>query len=182
MYKRQLVYTPTRYIRRIIYFEVMRTKHIRAKNKMGEECSEHWKQMETALSGKRPNEVDQFLSSWICSPLKKYLSVRSHELLFGKYWKSVFLASGWVGAFSRIYPELFPASPRGSVAGYHRWHRLDPTGANTSNISIVHRIGKKRFFSIRSGLAIVVDPVGTKKALTVIFRNWAPGEAGISSG
>ena len=42
---------------------------------------------------------------------KKYPSVRSHELLPRKCWESVFLASERVGAFSKIYPELFPASP-----------------------------------------------------------------------
>ena len=46
----------------------------------------------------------------MCSPLKKYLSVRSHELLPRKCWKLVFLASEWVGVFSKICPELFLAS------------------------------------------------------------------------
>ena len=55
--------------------------------------------------------LSQFLCSWICSPLKKYLSVRSHGLLRRKCWKLVFLASEWVGVFSKIYPELFLASP-----------------------------------------------------------------------
>ena len=50
---------------------------------------------------------------------------------------------------------------RGPVAGNHRQHFFDPTGSNT--ITSVHRIDKKRFFSIRSGIAIVFDPVGSKK-------------------
>ena len=76
----------------------------------------------------------QLLRSWTCSPLKKYLSVRSHELLPRTRWKLVSLASEWVGVFSKIYPELFPASP---------WSQT--------------------IFSIRSGNAIVFDPVGSKK-------------------
>ena len=51
---------------------------------------------------KKRGALGQFLCSWICSPLKKYLSLRSHELLPREYWKLVFLASEWVGAFSKI--------------------------------------------------------------------------------
>ena len=41
--------------------------------------------------------------------------VRSHELLPPKCWKLVFLASDLTRAFSKIYPELFPASPGGQL-------------------------------------------------------------------
>ena len=49
---------------------------------------------------------------------------------------------------------------RGPVAGYHRRHFFDPTVSDT--ITIVHRI-EINVFPIRSGIAIVFDPVGWKK-------------------
>ena len=60
---------------------------------------------------KKTTTYGQFLRSWISSPLKKYLSALPNELLPRKCWKLVFLASEWFGVFSKIYPELFPASP-----------------------------------------------------------------------
>ena len=46
--------------------------------------------------------LGQFLRSWICSPLKKCLSVRSHQLLPRLCWKLVFLASERLRVFSKI--------------------------------------------------------------------------------
>ena len=68
---------------------------------------------------------------------------------------------------------------RGWVAGSHRQHFFDSTGSKT--ITIVHDLGKKKN-SIRSGVIIVFWPNWIEKVLTVISCNWAPGEAGSSSG
>ena len=54
--------------------------------------------------------LGQLWCSWICSPLKKQFLVRSHVFLPRKCWKLVFLASGLVGACSKIYTELFRKS------------------------------------------------------------------------
>ena len=54
--------------------------------------------------------IAEFVCSWTCSPFKKYFSVGSHELLPRECWKSVFLASEWVGVLAKINPQLFPAS------------------------------------------------------------------------
>ena len=43
--------------------------------------------------------------------MKKHPRVRSLELLPRKCWQLVFLASERLRLFSKIYPELFPASP-----------------------------------------------------------------------
>ena len=106
--------------------------------------------------------LGQLLCSWICSPLKKYLSVRSHEVLPRKRWKLVFLASEWVGAFSKIYPELLPASPgaqlRETIALFH------PTGSNTITI-----------FWMWPGIVIVFDPVESKKQSSALVRSHCCG-------
>ena len=49
---------------------------------------------------------------------------------------------------------------RGPVAGNHRQHLFDPTGSNT--IRTPDRI-EKTFFSIRSEIVIVFDPVESIK-------------------
>ena len=67
----------------------------------------------------------------VCSPLEEHPDGTFAWAIAGKCRKLVFLASGWVGAFFKIYPELFPAYPRGSVAGYHRQHFFDLTGSYT---------------------------------------------------
>ena len=72
---------------------------------------------------------------------KKYPSVRSHELLPRKCWESVFLASERVGAFSKIYPELFPASP-GAQLQEVTASTFSILGSNRT--AIVHRIEKTR--------------------------------------
>ena len=60
--------------------------------------------------------------------------------------------------FSKIYPELFPTSPGAQlVAG--NWDALpDPIEKN-----VFFDPSKKTFFSIRSEIVIVFDPVGSKK-------------------
>ena len=83
------------------------------------------------------------------SPLKKYLSVRSHQLLARKCWKLVFLASEWVGAFCKIYPELFPASPGAQLKEItvstflYNWVKYDHNRPSNR---------KKRFFRSHRGL------------------------------
>ena len=76
--------------------------------------------------------------------LKKYLWVRSHELLPPKCWKLVFIASEWLGVFFKVYPEQLSRLSRGPVAGNHRRHFFDPTGLQSPTGS------EKRFF----------DPIG----------------------
>ena len=98
-----------------------------------------------------------------CSPLKKYLSVRSHELLPRKYWKLVFLPWEWVGIFSMIYPELFPASPGAQVQEITV--NTFSTQLGQSTVTISDRIERNGFFffPIRLTIVIVLDPVGSKK-------------------
>ena len=75
------------------------------------------------------------ICSWICSPLKKYLSVGSHELLTQTCWKMVYSSSLNESEFSpEIYPGLFPASTGGPVAANHRQDFFDPTGSNPTTI------------------------------------------------
>ena len=69
---------------------------------------------------------------------------------------------------------------RGPVAANHRQHSFDPTGSST--ITIPDRIENNVFFSIRWTVVVVFCPSWIKKVLTVISCNWAPGEAGNSSG
>ena len=77
---------------------------------------------------------------------KKYPSVRSHELLPRKCWESVFLASERVGAFSKIYPELFPASPGA---------QLQEVTVGTLSIQLGQI--RLRSVSIRSGIVTQLD-------------------------
>ena len=84
--------------------------------------------------------LGQFLCSRIFSPSKTYLSIRSHELMPRKCWKLAFLPSEWIGALSKIYPELFPASP----------------GAQLQEITV-------STFSIRLGQTRLHSPIGSKK-------------------
>ena len=89
----------------------------------------------------------QLLSNWICRPLKKYLSVRSHERLPRKSWKLVSLASEWLGDFSKIYPELFPASPETQLQEI-----------TVSSFSI--QLGEIRLQSIIGSKNAIFDPIG----------------------
>ena len=82
--------------------------------------------------------------------MKKYLSVRSHELKQRKYMNLVYRASKLVGAFSKIYPELFPASPPA---------QLQEITVSTFSIQLDH---------IR-----LQSPIGSKKSPSTLFRsNW----------
>ena len=69
-----------------------------------------------------------------------------HDILPRKCWKMVFLASARVGAFPKIYPELFPASP----------------GAQLQKITV-------STFSIQLGQIRLQSPIGSKK--NVFFRS-----------
>ena len=121
----------------------------------------------------------QLLRNWTCTPSKKYLWVPSNQLLPRKCWKLVFLASEWVGAFSKIYPKPLPDS---SGAQLHEITvslfaiqlgqiRLQSPIGSKSTFSI--QLGQvrlqwsngsnKTFSSIRSGIVIVFDPGGPKK-------------------
>ena len=111
-----------------------------------------------------------FLCSWICSPLKKYLSVR-HELFPRRCWKEVFLASEYVGVFSKLYPGLFPASPGPQLQEITVTPStfFYPTG---SKIRLQSPIGsEKAFFSIRSGILLIFDSAGSNKCRTSFFRS-----------
>ena len=66
----------------------------------------------------------------------------------------VFLASEWLGVFSKIYPELFPASPGAQLQEVTVSTFFDPTGS----IRLHFPIGsKKTFVSIRSGIVPQLD-------------------------
>ena len=110
----------------------------------------------------------------------QYIWVHSHELLPRKCWKLVFLASEWIGVFSKIYPELFPASPGAQLQENCRQHFSDPSGSNT--ITILDRIEKNNVFLDPTDDCDRIWPSWIGKVLTVISCNGAPGEAGSSSG
>ena len=88
--------------------------------------------------------------------MKKYLSLRSHELLPRNCWKLVFLASEGLGIFSKIYPELFPASSgaqlqENAVSTFlSNWVKYD------YNLRSDNR-SKKTFFSIRWSIVTQLD-------------------------
>ena len=121
--------------------------------------------------------LHQFLCSWICTPLKRYL--------FGTF--------AW--AFAPIFWEIGPPRlritlsflqdlsravsrfSRGPVAGSHRQHFFDPTWSNA--ITISDRIVKNAFFPDPIGDC---NPVRSKKCWRWRPCYWAPGEAGSSSG
>ena len=86
----------------------------------------------------------------ICSPLKKYLSVRSHEFLPRKCWKFVSLSSEWVAVFSKYLSRAVS-----------RFSRAQLQGVTVSTCSI--RSEKTTFFSMQPEIVIVFDPVGSKK-------------------
>ena len=124
---------------------------------------------------------------FVCSLLrKKYLSVRSHELLPRKCGKLVFLASKWFGAFSlgSIQSNVSRFS-RGPIAGNHRQQATYslqlglPTGSNTMISKLFRSDG-------RSIIVRVINRIWPslieKVVLTEIPRNSAPGEAGNNSG
>ena len=75
--------------------------------------------------------LGQLLCRWICSPLKKYRSVRSHELLPRKYWKIGLARLRVSRSFLQDLSRAVSRFSRGPVAGNHRQHFFDPTGSNT---------------------------------------------------
>ena len=84
-----------------------------------------------------------------------------HDILPRKCWKMVFLASARVGAFPKIYPELFPASPGAQLQEI-------TVSTFSSQLGYLPRSDRKIYSvvyicSIRSEIAIVFDPVGSKK-------------------
>ena len=121
----------------------------------------------------------RFLSSQICSPLKRCLSVRSHELLPRKCCTLVFLTSEWVGAFSKIYSELFPASQGPSC----KKSRLALFRSNWVKYDYNPRSDRKNtFFFDRMDDCNRIWRGWIEKVLKVTACNWAPGEAGNRSG
>ena len=101
-----------------------------------------------------------------------YLSVGSHESVCPEnVGKIAFLASEWVGAFSKIFPGLFPASPGAQlqeITSYlfrFNWVKND---CNRPNI----------FFDPIDDCNRI-RPNWIEKLRTVISCNSAPGEAGV---
>ena len=125
-------------------------------------CSPFEPVISSALSGPFVL-LGQFLCSWICSPLKRYLSVHSHKLLPPKSWKLVFLASEWVMLSPRSIQSCFPLlqgpGRRKSTPALFRsnWVKHDYNRSLDRN---------KRFFVFTDPIGkcvIVFDPVGSKK-------------------
>ena len=109
------------------------------------------------------------------SPLKRYLSVRSHERLPRKCWKIVFLASESIqSCFPLLQRPGWRKSP--SVLFRSNWVKYDSDRRSDRK--------KNVFFSIWVfvGDCNRIWPSWIEKVLTVISCNWAPGEAGNSSG
>ena len=115
-----------------------------------------WKLNSTTKSNyKKYESLGQFLCSWICSPFKKYPSVRSHE--FSSEMLDIGLARRMSRSFLQDLSRAVSRFSRGPVAGNHRQHFFDPTGSNT--ITNVHRIEKMFFFDPIGNC----NPVGSKK-------------------
>ena len=83
----------------------------------------------------RTDHMRPFLCSWICSTLKKYLLVRSHELLPRKMLEIGLprLRRSW--SFFQDQSRAVSRFSRGPVAGSHRQYFYDSTGLNTITIS-----------------------------------------------
>ena len=85
----------------------------------------------------------------------------------------------WLVVFSKIYPELFPASPGAQLQEI-------TVSTFSSQLGYLPRSDRKIYSvvyicSIRSEIAIVFDPVGSKKCWRWFPATTAPGEAGNSS-
>ena len=93
-----------------------------------------------------PDRMEKNLRSWICSPLKKCLSVRSHQISPRKCWK---IGLPRLRISRRFLQDLSRAVCRfssGLVAGNHRQHFFDPTGSSA-----------------------IQSPIGSKKKITCSF-------------
>ena len=66
--------------------------------------------------------LGKLVCSWIRSRLRNYLLARTHDLLLRKCWKLDFLASEWLGVFSKYISWAVSRFSRGPVARNHRQH------------------------------------------------------------
>ena len=102
--------------------------------------------------------LGQLQWSWICSSLKRCLSVRSHEVLHRKSWKLVFLASEWVETFSKIYHCC------ASLGTQLLEITISISSIQHGEIRLQSSMrSKKTIFSIRPENVVVVDRVRSKK-------------------
>ena len=125
------------------------------------------------------NHQSQICTTWpihmqldLQSVEKVPFSTFSLELLPRKCWKFGLPRRRMTWNFLQDLSGAVPGFFGGPVAGNHRQHLLDPTGSNT--ITIPHRIEKKRFFSIRSGMVTQFD----RKSVDGDFLQLGPRRSG----
>ena len=133
----------------------------------------------------KSNIFGQFLRSWICSPLKKYLSDT-----FAWAFAPIMLTIGLpprlrmsLSFLEYLYPELLSASAGAQLRKSHS-ALFDPTTVGQIPL-------QQSSIESKNVISDVFDPIGgcnriwtswIEKVQTVVPCNWAPGEAGNSSG
>ena len=83
------------------------------------------------------DDKGKFLCGWICSPLKKYLSLRSFAWAFAAKMLEISLSRlRMTWSFLQHLSTAVCRFSRGPAAGNHRQHFFDPTGSNAIKIAL----------------------------------------------
>ena len=95
----------------------------------------------------------------------------ARERLPRKPWKNAFFDSEWVGAFSKVFPRLFPASPGAQLQ--------EITSKRFRSNWVKDDCNRPNLFYDPTDDCNRIRLNWIEKVLTVISCNWPTGEAGV---